>query len=62
MVQKALYEPVKKELKKGDKFTGCLVLIGIIGETHLYLMNEFFAQTSDKKSNNSLQATQKPRA
>ncbi len=54
LVQNVLYEPLQRELKKGDSFTACLVLIGVIREQHLYLMNEFFAMQDDKKSNAGL--------
>lgn len=40
-VQKGLYEPLLKEMKKGRRFRACLALIGRIERTHLYIMNEF---------------------
>ena len=44
LVQNVLYEPLQKELKKGQEFTGCLVLIGVLREKHLYILNEFSAK------------------
>lgn len=51
LVQNVLYKPLQQELKKGDSFTACLVLIGVLREKHLYLMNEFSALQDDRKSN-----------
>lgn len=46
-IQESLYEPLQKELKKGDTFLACLVLIGRLEKKHLYIMNDFEA-TSKK--------------
>jgi len=41
LVQDVLVPHLRKELKKGDVFTGCLVLIGRMTTYQLYIMNEF---------------------
>lgn len=41
LVQDVLVPDLREELKKGDQFTGCLVLIGRLSTYHLYIMNEF---------------------
>ncbi len=41
LLQDVLVPHLQKELKKGDVFTGCLVLIGRMTTYQLYIMNEF---------------------
>ena len=40
-VQYNLVDQIKEQIKKGEDFYACLVLIGIINDRHFYLMNNF---------------------
>jgi hypothetical protein len=53
LVQDVLVPGLEKELKKGERFIGCLVLIGRTNTYQLYIMNEF----EKTESNPALQRT-----
>ena len=48
MVQDSLVPILKKEMKKGDHFTACLVLIGRTDTYQLYIMNEWEERASGR--------------
>ncbi len=48
LLQDVLVPYLQKELKKGDVFTGCLVLIGRTATYQLYIMNEFIRDAESK--------------
>ncbi len=53
LLQDVLVPHLQKELKKGDVFTGCLVLIGRMTTYQLYIMNEFARHLESDRTLNS---------
>ncbi|MES0488697.1 MAG: hypothetical protein ABUK01_01815 [Leptospirales bacterium] len=49
-VQYNLVDKIKKQIKKGENFYVCMVLIGVINDRHFYLMNNFSTENDESET------------